>query len=237
MQIAGVQRCSFVDWPGRIVAVVFTQGCNYRCSFCHNPQLKADRASAMDAPDFLQWLDKRSGLIEGVVVSGGEPTLQQNLPAFMAEIRLRGFDVKLDTNGSRPALIRCLLRKDLVNFIAMDVKGPAAVYSDICGAEVDGAAIAESIRTIMEAGVDYEFRTTVLPRLDLDDVVAIARTIRGARRYALQEYRPTPADGRAAALPAGAHSADALERMRGAAAEWVQCCEIRGVQSAMAVTR
>ncbi|MGC9323244.1 MAG: anaerobic ribonucleoside-triphosphate reductase activating protein [Desulfomonilia bacterium] len=194
MKIAHVQRTSFIDYPGKISAVVFTQGCNFRCPYCHNPEL-VDPAQFGDLimnDEFFSFLDKRRGKLDGVVITGGEPTLQNDLLDILQRIKAKGFLVKLDTNGTRPRLIQEAFRQSLIDYIAMDIKAPFENYFQIAGALVNLSEIRSSIDLIMGSSVPYEFRTTIVKSfIDGDDVVRIARMISGASLYVLQRFTPS----------------------------------------------
>ncbi len=192
MRIAGLERSSFVDYPGKLAAVLFTPGCNLDCFYCHNRHLLSpgEQDVVYKPEDVLRFLHSRIGKLEGVVVTGGEPTLQKDLEPFIEEIRVMGFAVKLDTNGTQPWVVQPMLKKGLLDFVAMDVKAPRNRYDEIAGKPVDIRAIEESIRLLMTSGVAYEFRTTFAPQLSALDIVTIATWIHGARRYVLQQYRP-----------------------------------------------
>lgn len=161
--IAGLQKMTLLDFPGRIACTVFLQGCNYRCPFCHNSELLGGAMEPLMTQEaFLAFLSTRKGLLDGVCVSGGEPTLRRELPEFLAAIKALGFAVKLDTNGSRPAVLKALVQQGLVDYVAMDVKNSPALYAQTVGVEgVDLMPIEESLRFLMEDGVDYELRTTL----------------------------------------------------------------------------
>jgi len=191
MRIAGIQKNSFVDYPGNIAAVVFTSGCNLNCYFCHNRHIinPENIDVTYDIDDVMRFLDSRRSFLDGVVISGGEPTLQPDLEEFIVKIKRLGYLVKLDTNGTRPFVLRKLIDKNLVDYIAMDIKAPFEKYNEICGVEVDITSIQQSIEIIMNAGCDYEFRTTFVPELNKDDILEIVRTIRRAKRYVLQQFR------------------------------------------------
>ncbi|MCM8900108.1 anaerobic ribonucleoside-triphosphate reductase activating protein [Caldicoprobacter algeriensis] len=191
MRIAGIQKNSFVDYPGNIAAVVFTPGCNLNCYFCHNRHIinPENIDVTYDINDVMRFLDARRSFLDGVVISGGEPTFQPDLEEFIVKIKGLGYLVKLDTNGTRPSVLEKLINKNLVDYIAMDIKAPFEKYNEICGVEVDITSIQQSIEIIMNAGCDYEFRTTFVPNLNKDDILEIARTIRGAKRYVLQQFR------------------------------------------------
>lgn len=233
MVIAGLERCSFVDWPGHIAAVVFAPGCNLDCYYCQNRDLlrMPSDAPGLAHSAFLEWLESRQGLLDGVVFTGGEPMLHLGLPDLIDAVRARGYLVKLDTNGTRPHMLRSLLTSGCLDYVAMDVKAPRAKYDEVCGRSVLQADIDASIEAVMASGTPYEFRTTVLPVFDVDDIVSIASRIRGARHYALQQYRPyaSYSDGspdlRAARRP---HDRATLAAMAHAAARHVVRCEVRG---------
>lgn len=194
MKIAGIEKCSMVDYPGRMAAVFFTPGCNWNCHYCHNRALlKTDEPRQalpwLDTEVALTLLDDRRGWLDGVVISGGEPTLQEGLAPFIRTIRAKDYLVKLDTNGTRPGVLAALLREELLDYVAMDLKAPMEKYEAVCGVPVDHRALNESIDLIMGAGIEYEFRTTVLPHFTDADLTAIAERIGGAQRYVLQQYR------------------------------------------------
>ena len=165
--ICGLQKMTLLDYPGKIACTVFLGGCNFRCPFCHNSELFMGKPEKlMEDEEFFQFLSTRNGLLDGVCVSGGEPTLYKNLPAFMARIKERGFLVKLDTNGYRPEIVKQLVADGLVDYIAMDVKNSPAMYARTVGLEaMDLAPIEESLRFLIEGSVDYELRTTLVAQL------------------------------------------------------------------------
>lgn len=189
--IGGVQWTTLVDYPGKVAATLFTVGCDFRCPFCHNPELvDPDRLTpALDEGEVLDRLRERVGFIDGVVISGGEPTIQTSLPEFVERVKRLGLYVKLDTNGSRPEVLRALLATQCVDYIAMDVKAPLDCYDRLIGTASDVGAIKESIALIVNCAPDYEFRTTVAPTLGRDDVLRIAEWLAGAVRYTLQAFR------------------------------------------------
>ena len=194
MLIGGLQKISLVDYPGRICATLFLQGCNFRCPYCHNPELVNPELFQPPMPEEQVWafLEKRVGKLDGVVITGGEPTMHKDLPDAMRRIKAMGLLVKLDTNGSRPDMLDEIIGSGCVDFIAMDLKAPLERYPELTGAAVDVAAIEQSIRLIRQASVAYEFRTTVVRSLlTPDDILAIGRLIEGSRRYALQRFVPS----------------------------------------------
>lgn len=195
MKIAGIVRQSLVDYPGKIAAAVFTQGCNMNCIFCHNRCLVGQRGNDpyQKEEEVLSFLQRRRKFLDGVVVTGGEPTLQPDLEGFIEKVKDMGFLVKLDTNGTRPAVIKKLFEKNLVDYVAMDVKAPMKKYREICRSEIDEQALLESMTLLREGDVDYEFRTTFCPQLDDSDIREIGEMIAGSKKYVLQQYRETDA--------------------------------------------
>jgi pyruvate formate lyase activating enzyme len=193
MKIGGLQKISLIDYPGKICAIIFTQGCNFRCPYCHNPELVDPQryGPVFSEGEVLAFLEKRRGRLEAVSVTGGEPTLQPDLEDFLQTVKKLGYLIKLDTNGSSPEVIGNLIRKRLVDFWAMDVKGPLGKYRQLAGLAVDPTDIQKSIALIVAAGTEHEFRTTVVRSLlDHDDLAAVARLVQGAKSYVLQGFVP-----------------------------------------------
>jgi len=192
MRIASILPTTLIDYPGRVAALIYTPSCNFRCPFCHNPELVLpERIAALDLiPDerVLSLLDERRGFLDALAITGGEPTLQPDLARFIRRVKGLGYLVKLDTNGSHPEILRELFREGLLDYVAMDVKSPPERYPEFAGVEVDIALIEESIRLIESRAPDYEFRTTVAPGMTREDIRAIARWIKGAKRYVLQRF-------------------------------------------------
>jgi len=194
MIIAGLQKNSLVDYRGKVAAVVFAPFCNFNCYYCHNRILLETRPEriqyvTIDNEEFFAFLDKRVGLIQGVVITGGEPTMQNDLIDFILKITKKGFPVKLDTNGGHPDVIFDLLEAGLLDSIAMDIKAPFSRYNEMCGVLANHEDIKKSIKLVMESGLDYEFRTTVTPEFKLDDFQGIMKMIDGCGRYVLQQFR------------------------------------------------
>ena len=190
VRIGGLQKVSMIDYPGLLSAVIFLSGCNFRCPYCHNPGLaRGETDPQLGAREVLAYLDARRGLLEGVVISGGEPTLQTGLPAFCRALKNRGYAVKLDTNGSFPDVIDALVAAGLVDYVAMDVKTDPDRYAPALCPQDPGSAIKSSIRRIMTSGVPHEFRTTCFrPMIDTDTLARIAALIRGAQAFAIQKF-------------------------------------------------
>ena len=194
MKIGGIQKLSLVDYPDKTCAALFTIGCNMRCGYCHNPELVLPERYADTIPeeDILTFLSTRVGKLEGVTISGGEPTMHEDLPDFIRKVKALGFLIKLDSNGTNPAMLRLLFNENLIDYIAMDIKGALRNYQTIVARPVDLDAITESIDLIKDSGVDCEFRTTVVKsQISKDDFDDIGKLVDGAPRFALQKFRPT----------------------------------------------
>ena len=193
MKIGGLQKVSLIDYPGKISAIIFTQGCNFRCPYCHNPELVEQKLfqTCLSEKDILEFLTTRQGKLDAVTLTGGEPTLQEDLIPFIQKIRNLGFAVKLDSNGSQPDVLASMIQKKLLDFIALDVKAPIEKYQSVVQAPVAIDVIRESIRLVLKAKIQHEFRTTVVASLlTAKDILAIVREIAGAKRYALQKFQP-----------------------------------------------
>lgn len=192
MRIGGLQKISLIDYPGRISAIVFTQGCNFRCSYCHNPELvdPAQYGPILSEEEVISFLEKRRGKLDAVTVTGGEPTLQPDLDRFLQEIKGMAYLTKIDTNGSNPDVLERLIRGRLVDYLAMDVKGPLKKYERIANVKVKTAKIRRSIELIASSGIEHEFRTTVVrSQLDKEDLIATAKLLKRGL-YVLQPYVP-----------------------------------------------
>ena len=193
MLIGGFQKLTLLDFPGKVACILFTPGCNFRCPFCHNGGLVShvDPSAFLTEGEVLSYLKKRAGLLDGIVVTGGEPLLQQGLEDFLSQVKSMGYAVKLDTNGSFPDRLKAIVEAGLADYVAMDIKNSPEKYPLTAGCEsVSMEAINESIRYLLSGKVDYEFRTTVTAELHTPkDIEAIARQIRGAKRYFLQNFK------------------------------------------------
>lgn len=181
---------SVADYPGVVAATVFVSGCNFKCPYCHNSSIIKAVEGLITEEDIIGYLAKRKGLIDGLCITGGEPTLWPGLEQFLEKIKGIGLKVKLDTNGARPMVIRKLLAENLADYIAMDIKAPIKKYDLFINDEDDISRIKESVDIIMGSGIKYEFRTTVHQKiLDMNDFEEIGRWLSGARRYVIQGYR------------------------------------------------
>lgn len=192
MKIGGLIKFTLIDYPGRVAAVVFTQGCNFRCRYCHNPELVYPHLlqESMPEQEVMDFLHRRQGTLEGVVITGGEPTLHDDLLRFMADIKALGYLIKLDTNGTRPGVLEEAIKQHLVDYIAMDLKAPLEKYSLITGVEFDPKTLQRSMDIIRACGLEYEFRTTYDKEVLTDaDIQAISDSVQG-QHYRVQECLP-----------------------------------------------
>ena len=191
MKICGLQKTTLLDFPGHVAATVFTGGCNFRCPFCHNSDLlEHDTEALFTDEEVLKFLAKRRGILEGVAITGGEPTLQPDLREFILRVRDMGYKIKLDTNGSRPDVLRALCEEGLIDYVAMDIKTCQERYPDVAGIpSLKMEGIMESVDFLKRGTVPYEFRTTVVKELhSADDFSRISEWLSGCSRYYLQSY-------------------------------------------------
>ncbi|MBQ9642968.1 MAG: anaerobic ribonucleoside-triphosphate reductase activating protein [Lachnospiraceae bacterium] len=191
MKIHGLQKMTLLDFPGHVACTVFLGGCDFRCPYCHNYELADGTADpVMDDTELLSFLSKRTGLLDGVAITGGEPCLHKDLPELLRKIREMGFSVKLDTNGYHPQLLESILKEGLADYVAMDIKNSPAKYAITAGVDqIRMDTFKESIALIMNEARDYEFRTTVVREFhEESDFDEIGRLISGARRYFLQSF-------------------------------------------------
>ncbi|MBR3311732.1 MAG: anaerobic ribonucleoside-triphosphate reductase activating protein [Solobacterium sp.] len=230
MKIYGLQKMTLLDFPGHVACTVFLGGCDFRCPYCHNFELADGTAKpVMEEEEFLSFLKKRQGLLDGVAITGGEPCLYKDLPELVKKIRELGFMVKLDTNGYHPQLLKQILDEKLIDYAAMDIKNSPEKYAVTCGVEsVDMDTIRTSINLLMESGIDYEFRTTVVEEFhEAADFEEMGKMIRGAKWYFLQSF--TDRDS----VPFGnlhAPSKESLEQYLSIMKKYVPDSSIRGVE-------
>jgi pyruvate formate lyase activating enzyme len=193
MMIKGFQKLSLIEYPGKISAIVFLGKCDFSCHFCYNIDLVKNYEKLPDIPEkeVLDFLSTRKGLLDGVAITGGEPTLHKELPEFIKKIKDLGFLVMLETNGSNPRMIKELIEKKMVDYIAMDIKAPLEKYDEVAGVKVNKKDIQDSVDIIRNSGIDYEFRTTVIPKhFKEEDALAIGKWLKGSNRFFLQQFRP-----------------------------------------------
>ncbi len=199
MKIGGLQKLTLIDFPGHLAATVFLMGCNFRCPFCYSAELvlpeRVKNQPTISQKEFFSFLKQRKGLLEGVVICGGEPTINKNLPVFVKKIKKLGYLIKLDTNGSNPKILKHLIGKKLIDYVAMDIKAPKEKYTQIIGTSGVRKTnvlkkVEKSINILKESGIEYEFRTTVVPGLlGKKDILKIAHWIKPAKKYYLQNFK------------------------------------------------
>ena len=190
MIISGIQKLSLVDYEGKTACTVFTSGCNFKCPFCHNSGLAYGKEQELNINDILDYLSKRKTLLDAVCISGGEPTLHSDLPEFIKVIKDMGYLIKLDSNGTNPDMIKTLVENKLIDYIAMDIKNSYTNYNTISGCNVHIDNIKQSIKYVMNSGIDYEFRTTLVQEFHTtDDIIEISNMISGAKKYYLQKFK------------------------------------------------
>ncbi len=233
IEIGGLQRSTLIDYPGYIACTVFLIGCNFRCPWCHSPEIVLPdlitKHPRISKDEFMDFLDIRKGLLDGVVVCGGEPTINTDLPEFISEIKQKGFKVKLDTNGSNPTVLKGLFANRLLDYVAMDVKAPLRDpdYPKATGVCVDPGKVMESVKILRASGIDHEFRTTVVPGLHKpEDIRAIAESISPAKKYFLQTFRSGKSIDPALA-EASSHPTEFMERLKKDLEGMFEICEIR----------
>lgn len=223
MLIAGLQKTSMLDYPGKPCAVVFVPYCNMRCWYCHNEHILTGETELIPEEEVLAYLEKRSGRLQACVISGGEPTLQPGLVPFIERVRAMGYLIKLDTNGTKPETVRELIQKKLINYVAMDIKAGPAHYNDVTRSACDLAAIKKTVFYLRNTGIAHEFRTTFAPTLTKEDILEAAELIAGTERYYLQQYRKRKDEDPEPHVPSY------LEETAAAVTEKIGVCTLRGV--------
>ncbi len=230
MKLHGLQKMTLLDFPGCVACTVFLGGCDFRCPFCHNFELVDGTARpVMTDDDLIKFLESKKGLIDGVAITGGEPCLHSDLPQLIERIHNAGFRVKLDTNGYHPEMLKKILNQGIVEYVAMDIKNSPEKYALTCGVdEIDMGVIRQSMDLLMNSGIEYEFRTTVIKELhEKEDFEKIGEMIKGAKRYFLQRF--TDRDS----VPYGnltAPSFDEMHEFEAIAIKFVPNTKLRGVE-------
>ena len=191
VEIRGLKKTSLVDYPPNIACTIFLGGCNFRCGFCHNPEIVLNRAEIIKENDFFEFLEERKNILDAVCVTGGEPTIHKYLPEFLMKIKNKGLKIKLDTNGTNPEMLTNIIDNKLVDYVAMDIKGNLEDYEKICACKVDTEAIKKSIEQVKRM-FDYEFRLTVVPGfIDKEGIKKIGELLKGSKRMYLQQFVST----------------------------------------------
>ncbi len=227
--IKGFIKNSFVDYPGKVAATVFTGGCNFSCPFCHNGELVTSPGKMETIPiwEIMEFLDKRKGLIDGIVITGGEPTIYPGLRDFILKIKEKGFLVKLDSNGYEPLVLEKLIQENIIDYIAMDIKNSPEKYAETAGLKkIDISRIIKSVEIIKNSGIDYEFRTTVMKEFhNKEDIIKINDWLGNSKKYVLQNYNPK--EGQVEDKIFTPFSQEELEEFKEIFSENIQRVEIR----------
>lgn len=191
MIIQGLQKLTVLDFPGKVASIVFTAGCSFRCPFCHNATLVKGEGDNISEEEIFSYLKKRQGILDGVVITGGEPTIQKDLKEFIVKVRALGYKIKLDTNGYHPEVLKELLDENLLDYVAMDVKNSKEKYACTTGIQnIDISRVEESVKILKNCNIPYEFRTTIINELhQTQDIEEVAEWISGAKTHYLQNFK------------------------------------------------
>jgi len=241
MIIGGLEKLTLLDYPDHLAAIIFTQGCNFRCHFCYNPMLvlpqtgkdvkikKEKGFSPLSTEDLFLFLEGRFGRLEGVVITGGEPTIHPDLPSFIARIKKIGYLVKLDTNGTNPEMLKELIKEKLIDYIAMDLKAPLDKYEKTVSVKLDWDNIKKSVKIITKSGLPYEFRTTVVPGLlDQEDFHEMGKLIKGATKWYLQAFKSDTDLVNEKYQQKAAYTNKEMKEFVEIGRQYVDLCELRG---------
>lgn len=240
MDFKSLYRVSLLDYPGKVAAIAFVGGCNFRCGFCYNRDLvlNPQELPSISEEEILGYLDANRDWLDGLVLTGGEPTLHPELPSFLEKVKRLGFSVKLDTNGSNPEMLAGLIEKRLVDYVAMDVKAPLVEekYHAVIGTQANGVMkeVEKSIELLRNSnGIDYEFRTTVVPGLtSKEDIALIAERIKGAKRFYMQQFKAAGSHVDEKYSHVVPYPLELLQEARDQIAQNFQVCRVRGLRSA-----
>ncbi len=230
MKISGLQKLTLLDYPGKVACTVFTAGCNMRCPFCHNASLVLDKPEdSIDEEKLIDFLKKRVGVLDGVVITGGEPLLHGDIPNLLKRIKELGYKIKLDTNGTRPELLKQLVSEGLVDRVAMDIKNAPDKYGGTVGIDrFDISPVSESKEFLMNCGIEYEFRTTVVKGIHTEEsLLQLAGWIKGANEYYLQQFKDSGNLIDANGLEP--FSEDEMKKFADAVREYVPTVKVRGI--------
>ncbi len=193
MKIGGIQKTSLLDYPDIISAIIWTVGCNFRCPFCYNKDIVLGNVQPIPEKEVILFLEKRKGMLEGLVITGGEPLMQNDIADFCEKVKKMGYLVKIDTNGMYPEKLKELIDKKLIDYVAMDIKAPRTKYDKLTNVKADIKKIEESIKILQNSKLDYEFRTTFVPELlTKNDIIEIAKWLKGSKKYYLQQFKLNP---------------------------------------------
>ncbi|MFQ5952072.1 MAG: anaerobic ribonucleoside-triphosphate reductase activating protein [Candidatus Omnitrophota bacterium] len=230
MKIAGLQKLSLVDYPGCLASIVFVQGCNFRCGYCQNPDLvTSDELFDFQEKEVFDYISSRKNMLEGLVITGGEPAIYEDLPDFIRRIKRTEIKVKLDTNGSNPGQLKSLIEERLLDYIALDIKTSFAKYSMVTDLADAASNVSESVRLVMASSVAYEFRTTCVPGIVCEeDIALIGELVKGAEKHYLQQFRPIVTFDKCF-QDVKPYSKETLEKFQAILSDFVKTVELRGI--------
>jgi pyruvate formate lyase activating enzyme len=234
MIIGGLMKTSFIDWPTKICSTLFIAGCNFRCGWCHNPELvdaeMIERLEAVSENEVLTAVTERKKYIDGVCITGGEPLLSPDVVKLIRKIKDKGLEIKIDTNGSVPTLLKSLIDEGLVDYVAMDIKAPKDKYDDMTGVKVNMSLIEESIKILRQSNINYEFRTTVVKGLlDPADIVAIGKWLKGSKALYLQSFVSSEKTLDASWRGRKTYTPDEMREMCASVKDCFEKTEVRGI--------
>ena len=230
MKIGGIQKTSLLDYPDIISTIIWTIGCNFKCPFCYNKDIVLGNVSLIPEKEVISFLEKRKGIIEGLVISGGEPLLQNDISEFCEKVKKLSYLIKIDTNGTNPKKLKDLIDKNLIDYVAMDIKAPKNKYEKLTNVKVNIKNIEESINILKNSKIDYEFRTTFVPELlTKNDIIEIARWLKNSKKFYLQQFKPISpmiSDKLEYVAPYSKEQLiDTLEEIK----SYFDICEVRGI--------
>jgi len=230
MKIGGIQKTSLLDYPDTISAIIWTVGCNFRCPFCYNKDLVLEKVEEIPEEEVLSFLKKRKGLIEGLVISGGEPLMQNDIVDFIVKVKKMGYLVKIDTNGMYPEKLKELIEKKLVDYIAMDIKAPKNIYDLLTGVKTDIKKIEKSIEIIKNSNISYEFKTTFVPDfLKREDIIEIAKWLESSKKFFLQQFKNNTSLISNKLQDIIPHSKEELVETLNDIKKYFEVCDVRGL--------
>lgn len=230
MKLGGFQKTSLLDYPDNISAIIWTVGCDFRCPFCYNKDLVLGKVGNIPEEEIFAFLEKRKGIIDGLVITGGEPLMQKDIVQFAEKVKKLGYLIKIDTNGMHPETLKELIDKKLVDYIAMDVKAPKKKYYSLTGVVTDIKKIEKSIEIIKNSKIDYEFKTTFAPGLlGKHDIIEIAKWLKDSKKYYLQQFKNNVPLVSSKFQDVEPYSSDELIETLNAIESYFEICEVRGI--------
>jgi len=229
INIKGIQKTTLIDYPGKIACIIFLGGCNFKCGYCYNSDVVFNKTSSISEEEVFSFLETRKKYIEGVCITGGEPTIHKELPNFIRQIKSLGYKVKLDTNGTNPEIVELLINNNLIDYIAMDIKCGEEKYEKITQTFVPIEKIKRSIELIIKSGIEYEFRTTILPTFDVEEIQKIGLMIKGANKHFIQQFKTAPTMIDLSMAKLESLDKDKLEEYKAIMSDYVQNVSIRSV--------